>query len=854
MTSVSNNQSIFVQIPSYRDAECTNTVSALFARANHPERIFVGICLQVDRDREEESFHYDGTWLNNVRVSEFDYRQSQGVGWARNEAQKLYQNEDFVLQIDAHSRFEAGWDELLFEMLAQCPGDKKLLSHYPASFYPPDRYASNSVPYLYPAQFNDTGMLIEKSIALPASGLNCPPIENFFIAAGLIFAPSRFFKEVPPDPNIYFWGEQLSLAVRAWTRGWRIFSPSKPSVYHIYHSEAARPLNWQDNPNYIARRESTKERVNFLLGMDSSLTTEDVKESELLTLGTTRSLADYQSFAGIDFKKRQILTSMANSFTERLIKGGAKLSEYQIEWYKTQLTIDQISFAIDNDHAIAVAETFLASQTNQENRCKVKLFLAKRFLDQQKFHIAEHWSCMALADSVEKSNAYSLIGRIRLRQQKYDSAKAALVAACSLAEAHGFESILPGEPHPLTLLALNYCRSGQADKARETAIQALDLDARYSDPLKGMISSPDNSIGKDLWLFPERAQNFKYWRAQDTFPEKWQEWIKTRLSGGTNSEILGHELQDFGFKKTLVDQYLNPKLPDIPGSRAVVAYLDDKEALVRQAKALYQSLLYIDDPNTDLIVFGPESALEKLPNGPRLRKVAQAPYSDSSGLGDPSKPLGVENYRFINSIACFVGPGSDILREYKHLLKSDVDCFLTPAFNSFHSDSLIVGKGGYSNDDFVKSKCRQIAEHFGLIHREKYNLGSTIYGESHVLQDVCKTAVEICEWLIRHEFKVDRGVWPSWYAGVASMYATEIALNHHVPELEGASTLFDHPSYSDSSIYEFPHIHCWHSEQFFSKFAWMRGEYDELSISNVDVNVIRDYCLFVSQTSDRRAK
>ncbi|KAG6576494.1 c transferase [Phytophthora cinnamomi] len=48
--------SIFVAIPSYRDSECRHTVDNLLAQASFPNRISVGICLQVDDDDDTQTY------------------------------------------------------------------------------------------------------------------------------------------------------------------------------------------------------------------------------------------------------------------------------------------------------------------------------------------------------------------------------------------------------------------------------------------------------------------------------------------------------------------------------------------------------------------------------------------------------------------------------------------------------------------------------------------------------------------------------------------------------------------------------------------------------------------------------
>ncbi len=46
------------------------------------------------------------------------------------------------------------------------------------------------------------------------------------LSAGHLFAPARFYDEVPYDPFLLFGGQEDLLALRAWTWRWDIFNPS----------------------------------------------------------------------------------------------------------------------------------------------------------------------------------------------------------------------------------------------------------------------------------------------------------------------------------------------------------------------------------------------------------------------------------------------------------------------------------------------------------------------------------------------------------------------------------------------------------------------------------------------------
>lgn len=288
----------------------------------------------------------------------------------------------------------------------------------------------------------------------------------------------------------------------------------------------------------------------------------------------------------------------------------------------------------------------------------------------------------------------------------------------------------------------------------------------------------------------------------------------------------------------LIEEYAG--LSPHKASRAVVAYLDNNPAFIGQAKILLECLKYIQADDTDLVLFGPQEALEQVPNHSRVVKVIQPPHPLAGG------PTG---YGYINSIWCLNGPGSDTLDRYEYLLKSDLDVFLTPAWNTFRPELFVVGQGFYSNSEEIRQKCKRIAEDLGLTHRGKHNLGSTLYGRTFEVRAVCKLATEVCEYLLQKEFIENPGAWPGWYRGVSSMYATEIALNHLIPCLAGPSPKLDYYSTSTELVSQYPHIHCWHTEEMFSKFQWERGNYRDKSTANLDLGIVREYCLAMALRS-----
>lgn len=298
---------IFVSIASYRDPDCQNTVRDLFDKAARPERVSIGICWQFVPHEDDDCFVVE-TRPAQVRTIHVHASESKGACWARSQVQSLWQGEDYYLQIDSHMRFVPGWDELLIAMLAQCASPKPVLSTYPLTFTPPDTFGEAGVVTIYPKGFDDCGVLAQRSEM--ASITDAPPLprQNAFIGAGLIFASGAVVDEVPYDPYLYFEGEEISLAVRLWTSGWDIFVPNAVVAYHDYGQRPERPRHWKDQPDWDKLNQQARQRIRYVLGMNlpgmSKTRDADLVEIERFGLGTARSLADYEAFAGLDFRAR----------------------------------------------------------------------------------------------------------------------------------------------------------------------------------------------------------------------------------------------------------------------------------------------------------------------------------------------------------------------------------------------------------------------------------------------------------------------------------------------------------------------------------------------------------------------
>jgi len=298
---------IFVNIASYRDPECQWTIKDLFEKAELPDRIFVGVCNQLIEAEDAHCLQVV-TRPEQVREIRFDARESKGCCWARAQGQSLWRGEEYMLQIDSHMRFVAGWDEKLLAMLAKLPSKKPVLSSYAPRYWPPDELETDRHVSMGVHHFYISGGVEMRPVSQPLADAPPAPTPTPFACAHLMFGPAAIMTEVPYDPYIYFWGEEILLAIRLWTNGWDIFVPNEVIVYHCMEF-SGRPRHWDDTPRrggLNGRKPVAARRVHHLLEIEHSDDPAVLSEIERYGFGTVRSLREYEAFSGIDFRRQLV--------------------------------------------------------------------------------------------------------------------------------------------------------------------------------------------------------------------------------------------------------------------------------------------------------------------------------------------------------------------------------------------------------------------------------------------------------------------------------------------------------------------------------------------------------------------
>jgi hypothetical protein len=294
-TTDGSQPSIFVSIAAYRDPELAATVRDCLEKAKHPARLRFGICWQRDEgERLPEWFH-----TNQFQILELPWRTSRGPCWARAEIERMWDGEEWFLQLDSHHRFVEDWDARLLHQAALTGCDRPVLSTAAVAFEHGSPVPQGGRTVIRYAGFAPDGVPLTEPELLPDPG-DGRPVPARFVCGHFLFAPGSYARDVRTDPKMYFAAEETTIAIRAFTHGYDLFHPGEHILWHE-HSGSYRRRHWQDraaasdargrNP-----RQAARERVARFFSEP---------RIARFGLGKSRTIADYEAYAGMSLAARQ---------------------------------------------------------------------------------------------------------------------------------------------------------------------------------------------------------------------------------------------------------------------------------------------------------------------------------------------------------------------------------------------------------------------------------------------------------------------------------------------------------------------------------------------------------------------
>jgi hypothetical protein len=223
------NDHIFIAIPAFNEKFTHITVEDAFAKADNPHNVYIGIFNQKTNNLEFEDF----SGYKNVRCVNVTYKNPLGLGLARVAAASLLEDEEYFLQLDAHTIFAKGWDTRLLgdlkELLQYC--DKPLISQSLAWHREKD-YFDNDQAYIknfygtkaYPLYREGDVKTHPDHSRESEEKILGKFLEHYLCYGGFLFGESKFLYDISYNPFILMDPEQEITALRASTRGYRFFS------------------------------------------------------------------------------------------------------------------------------------------------------------------------------------------------------------------------------------------------------------------------------------------------------------------------------------------------------------------------------------------------------------------------------------------------------------------------------------------------------------------------------------------------------------------------------------------------------------------------------------------------------
>ena len=346
---MNNEDKILIEIASYCDSELLNTVNSALIQADFPNRIYFAICYQSDNLEDYDKLKK----IENCKVTYMSEKEAKGSVYARYLCQQMIEDEKYIYQIDAHMRFVKHWDTKIISQLESLNDNKAILSTYPPSCTEEmmqlplddkvyDTPADGGV--MYTNGFRDSSSYFLQCRSIPIKNNDVRAYKrNAFVAAGNFFTYSEAHKEVFYDKEMYFYGDELPMAIRLFTYGWNVYNPGESYVYHQYERKS------QKFPPVTDAMKNENIRFMNLLNLNDGI---DIGN---FGLGTVRTLNEYEEFSGIDFRNKIVYMKAENGCFEssQLDKKISYCQQKKIEQYNLitkKETIDVLVIDLFNEY------------------------------------------------------------------------------------------------------------------------------------------------------------------------------------------------------------------------------------------------------------------------------------------------------------------------------------------------------------------------------------------------------------------------------------------------------------------------------------------------------------------------
>ena len=317
---------IFINVSAYNEEDIFHTVETAFRKADSPQNVNMGILL-----------HYpDGNFPNlsmfkNVNFIKKTEKVGLGLGISRGLASSFYNQEEYYLQIDAHTVFKKSWDSILISNYNKLKNrtSKPIISTYVPYYYRDkdsgkkitmaknEDWEAHYTPWSLVSKTDPRAIDMDKEkfyqFAYHIEALDSPAAkipefdedgfeEQYLVSGHFMFTSGSFIEDIKYDPLLAY-HEENAIAMLAWTRGYRIFNMKDHVLWtRAMYAGKDSPNSWKQN--YLEKDDSgVCFRDKVIMG---TLRNKDILTGKILgEYGAPNQdlLEKYEFASGLDYKK-----------------------------------------------------------------------------------------------------------------------------------------------------------------------------------------------------------------------------------------------------------------------------------------------------------------------------------------------------------------------------------------------------------------------------------------------------------------------------------------------------------------------------------------------------------------------
>jgi hypothetical protein len=249
---------IYIAIPTLEDNQLVGTVYDALLNADNPDSITIGVVYTTTKryyKKEIKAFKAHP----QITTKWLDPAYNLGVAKGRNAALSMYSGQDYVLQIDSHTKFEQGWDTCLIAMyqdaLKETNNDKTIITSYVSGYIQHEgeerelfdlecrpRYSHliridyiESRPKLATCEFNWSDDRVDIEPWPQALRTNKPFLPAVKFSAQFVFANKHFVEYNGLPDNVLFWEEEIVQTINLLDAGFSLVFPNQYTpISHLF--------------------------------------------------------------------------------------------------------------------------------------------------------------------------------------------------------------------------------------------------------------------------------------------------------------------------------------------------------------------------------------------------------------------------------------------------------------------------------------------------------------------------------------------------------------------------------------------------------------------------------------------